>query len=226
MRGTLPVIVKNMKSTIWIFTVLALPFSCSDRNQELKSELIVDSNDSIPETQEIKFQDVHPTFKKWQEYYVTLDSNFVNNEFILSTTVKSEFIEGNIFGTFDKEFDKTYLPFLVYNTNKEQYIDFNSYHWTLVEGEPQFEVDQEINLVNIKEETIQRISFCGSQELVEDAYWMNDSTVVLLENVNGNTPQINVVDLYTQSLKIYKSQYASKLNSEYFRKRIISGLQE
>ena len=216
-------IVKKVKSNIWIFSFMVFIFSCTDQNQEMKSELIADSNDSISEPKNIKFYDNHSTFRKWKDYYTSLDSNLLDNEFVLSSTTRSEFISGNIFGTFDKEFDKTYLPYLVYGIDREKYIDFDSYHWVLVDGQPQFEVDQEVNLVNIRDKTVLRIAFCGSQELVEDAYWMNDSTVVLLENLYGTRPQVQVIDLNTQTSKVYRSENTTELNSEYSKMRIIGG---
>lgn len=151
---------------------------------------------------------------------MSLDSGFYQNTFKLESTTNLNLESGNIFGTFDKEFNSIYAPFLVYSPNKEQYVDFDSYHWSLEGKTPQFEIDQEINLVNVKNKTIKRIGFRGSNELVEDAYWKNDSTVVLLENMNSTTPRISLINLTAQTSFIYTSSCTLNPKSEYSSIRI------
>ncbi|MGV3611459.1 MAG: hypothetical protein ACO1N0_10945 [Fluviicola sp.] len=208
-----------MKRNFRFFILLLLLFSCSDKQEELKINTSSNEPKGFP-----FYQQKHPVFTKWNKYYLSRKSGFKNTSFILSTPVKTEFIEGTVYATFDREFDPIYLPYLVYSPNKEQYIDFNSYHWTLVEGEPQFEVDQEINLVDTKKKTVQRIAFCGSEELVEDVYWQDDHTVVLLKQVEGNKPQITIIDLERQISSSFISIYPLDSPSEYSKIRIRKGI--
>ena len=209
---------RNLKRNFTFFLLLLL-FSCSDKQEELK----ISTSSNEPKVFPFH-QNQHPTFKKWNSYYLIRKSGFKNNDFTASATMNNKFSKGTIYATFDTEFDPIYLPYLVYSPNKEQYIDFNSYHWTLVDGEPQFEVDQEINWVDTKKKTVQRIAFCGSEELVEDVYWQDDSTVVLLKIVNGNTPQITLIDLKTQISESYTSIHKLNSPSDYFKTRIRSGI--
>lgn len=197
---------------------LLLFFSCGDAKDSPKIATS-DSPVVVSEVPEL-FEDNHSTFQKWVNYYVSLDSGFYQNTFKLESTTNLNLESGNIFGTFDKEFNSIYAPFLVYSPNKEQYVDFDSYHWSLEGKTPQFEIDQEINLVNVKNKTIKRIGFRGSNELVEDAYWKNDSTVVLLENMNSTTPRISLINLTAQTSFIYTSSCTLNPKSEYSSIRI------
>jgi hypothetical protein len=210
-----------VKANFQILLYLTFLFSCTDQKQETASAASSKKVKEFP-----FFQDQDETFRKWNDYHLDHNSGFQNMGFTVSKPIKTEFTRGTIYATFDKEFDKTYLPFLVYSPNKEKYIDFNSYHWTLVDGEPQFEIDQEINLADIKHKTVLRIAFCGSEELVEDVYWQDDQTVVLLKMTNGNTPQVTIIDLKTQISASYSSVYKSDSPSEYSRVKIRSGIKK
>lgn len=206
-----------MKRIVLFIASITLLLSYSDRNMESQAS-------STPQKAFPFQKNQHPTFREWNKYYLSRKSGFKNTDFIVSPAINNEFPKGTIYATFNKEFDRTYLPFLVYSPNKEQYVDFNSYHWTLVDGEPQFEVDQEINLVDTENKTIRRIAFCGSEELVEDVYWQDENTVILLKMIEGNTPQITSIDLKAQTSKSYTSVYKLDSPSEYSKMRIRSGI--
>lgn len=208
-----------MRTNLLVIAFLALLFSCSDNRSIPENDNSSELGKGIP-----FFSDQHATFRKWNTYHVSRGSGFQNMDFLFLKPVKTAFTKGTIYGTFDQEFDETYRPFLVYNPNKEQYIDFNSYHWTLVNGEPQFEIDQEINWVDTKHKTVKRIAFCGSEEVVEDVYWKDDNTVVLLKMIGGNTPEITIIDLNQQTSTGYVSTRKSDSLSEYYKRRIRKGI--
>ena len=208
-----------MKANFQILLFLTFLFSCTDQKQETEPAALSKKVKEFP-----FFQHEKETFRQWNNYHRSHGSGFQNMDFTKSRPIKTEFTKGTIYATFDKEFDKTYLPFLVYSPNKEKYIDFNSYHWTLVDGEPQFEIDQEINLVDTKQKTVKRIAFCGSEELVEDVYWQDENTVVLLKMIDGNRAKITSVDLKTETSKSYTSIHKSDSPSDYFKTRISNRL--
>ncbi len=72
----------------------------------------------------------------------------------------------------------------------------DSYNWFVDDNNiAGFEIDQEINWVNIEEKKIYRIVFRGSSEWVEDVFWKNDSVVFLLENNYYKCPKITSINL-------------------------------
>lgn len=135
----------------------------------------------------------HLALQDWISYYKALQRNFSIDDFMYEDTYPLEVMEGSVPGSFDREFDIRYSDFLVYNSDSTRYIDFDSYHWSLdANNQPLFSPDQEINVVNIPKKTVTRIGFRGPSYWVEDAFWKNDSVIVLLENSYEQKPVINM----------------------------------
>lgn len=209
------------------FSLLIL-LSCNSKSPELK---IQTENPTIKEQKTVtnffKYSQ-NETLENWITYYQTnIDSNFKIDRF--EQTYKSEFdkLQGNIYGIFDKEFDKTYTDFLIYSPNKQNYIDIDSYQWSLSEEDSDellFEVDQEINLVNIPTKKVERIGFRGSTGWVEDVYWKNDSIIVLLEITTNRVPIITQMNLYSGESLSFTYQDTLKEMSNYSNKRILKKL--
>lgn len=164
--------------------------------------------------------DNNATLQKWVSYYQTIDPSFAVDKFKFSTSTNTEYVAGNIYGIFDKKFDKVYTDFLIYSPNKQQYIDMDSYQWTVDKNELLFEADQEINLVDIPQKTVKRIGFRGASGWVDDAYWKNDSIVVLLENTADKVPVINEINVKTGNELTFVYSDTLKQNSDYSKKRI------
>src|SRR5690606_22506683 len=86
-------------------------------------------------------------------------------------------------------------------------------------GEPLFSVDQEINLIDIEKKTVNRIAFRGSIEWVEDAFWENDSTVILLENNYEKQPIITKIDIKNKLVLTYYYGDTLDFKSDYTKLR-------
>ena len=213
-----------MKNILLLTNMIFLLFSCNKKEEETKTvqktekEFIEDS-----------FSDIkNETLENWIAYYKTnVDSTFTIEKFKL--TNKSEFSksQGNIFGIFDKEFNEIYTDFLIYSPNKQNYVDIDSYQWYLDEEnktEVLFEIDQEINLVNIPTKKIERIGFRGSQGWIEDAYWKNDSIIVLLETTVDKIPIITEMNLHSNESLTFTYQDTLKEVSDFSKKRIVGKL--
>lgn len=139
--------------------------------------------------------------------------------FELQKTEKLDTIPGSVKGNFDSEFDTVYEPFLIYNPSKTFYIDLDSYHWTLgSEGNPMFEADQEVNLVNMTNKTVSRIGFYGPSYWAEDAFWLTDSVFVILENNDEGQPGFQLINLKEKSVTSYGSIQPLKQNNQDYRK--------
>lgn len=195
-----------------LFVVLILLNGCSESSEKA----------AIPAVKSVAkkhFQDTHPTFRHWKNYYTTLDSTLSDLAFTRTSVKHVSWMNGSIPATFDKEFDPVYLPFLVYSPDKTSYIDFDSYQWELINGEPQFEADQEVNLVNVQKRTVQRLAFRGPSSQIEDVYWMNNHTVVLLENFDSGL-YVHVFDLKKQTETTFTATKTSRFNSSYATKRL------
>lgn len=200
----------TMKKTI-LFLLPLLFLSCSEDKQREQNTNA--SNTSQPKT----FQDTHPVFKRWKSYYQL--NQPANVEFLATDTSQIPVINGSVLPTYDKAFDSVYLPFLVYSPVKTRYIDFDSYQWFLEKGEPQFNVDQEIDLVDVKNKTVRRLAFRGPSAVVEEVYWKDNNTVVLLEIADETTPGVSIIDLKKNQIIHYEATGKVQPTSGYFEKR-------
>lgn len=204
----------------YLLTFLFL-VSCSNKTNE-NANGITTKNPETQLQQQLTFANKkHPTLEKWLSFYKKQDSTFNESNFLFSQSTITESIPGTIYGTFDKEFDPVYLEFLLYRKDKKQYIDIDSYNWTLdSENKIGFEPDQEINWVDVERKTVKRIAFRGSSDWVEDAYWENDSIIFLLENNYNNYPKITKVNLITGENKQYTYKNSLALISTYTKERL------
>jgi len=92
--------------------------------------------------------------------------------------------------------------------------------WTIDEnGEPSFSPDQEINLVNIENKTVNRIAFRGPSQWIEDAYWNDNSTIVLLENNYEKQPVITIINLKIGLVRNFKYNETLDFETDYTNKR-------
>ncbi|MCC1484787.1 hypothetical protein [Winogradskyella immobilis] len=160
------------------------------------------------------------TLNDWVNYYQNSEPNFSLNKFEFKSNDTLQIIQGNIFGIFDSNFDQIYSDFLIYKNDKEKYIDFDSYSWVLNEKkEILFSPDQEINVVDIKNKTINRIAFRGPSQWVENIFWQNDSTVVLLENNHEKQPTITKINLAKKTIRTFIYQNHLTFVSEHSKWR-------
>jgi hypothetical protein len=206
-----------MKNLNYILIILILFVSCSETKKK-------EQQNQTPETSELKakpqklniIENSNNTINGWVNYYREIEPSFSLNDFNLQSTDSLTMIQGNIFGNFDQNFDSIYSKFLVYSPDRKQYVDFDSYHWSLDENnEPSFSPDQEIDLINIKNKTVNRIAFRGPSYWVENVFWENDSTIVLLENNYEKQPIVTELNLKSKTVKTFKYRDTLNLESKY-----------
>ncbi len=112
-----------MKKIIHIITSFTLLISCSIRNEEEKIRPTIEviekkESDLGPESLVLeKLED--DILLDWINYYQSLDSSFSIKNFYLERTDTLDFNRGNVLGIFDKNFDQTYLDFIVYSQDKK-----------------------------------------------------------------------------------------------------------
>ncbi|MCD9855911.1 hypothetical protein LUD75_14390 [Epilithonimonas sp. JDS] len=213
------------KKTIFLLTLFSFLISCTDHKKTVLQNQSGKRKDSVRVQ---KFHsDNNETLNNWVDYYKKIDPDFNLDNFEFESENSFDKIAGNIYGIYDKEFDKLYSDFLIYSPNRQKYIDIDSYHWSLDdEGKPGFEVDQEINLVDISNKKIEKIAFYGSSNWVEDAYWKDDQTIVLLENSYEQRPAIREMNFNSMKSRTFKYQDSLKTISEYSKERIMAKLRK
>jgi hypothetical protein len=133
-----------------------------------------------------EFDTVQLINSQWFKFYKSQNNalcikSFNQLEFKKSIT----YTQGNIFADFDSKFSKCNKSFIIESPDKGRYIDFLSYNSLVIDSHDSckilgFEVDQEVDLVNRVIKTVKRIGFLGSYETIEDAFWVDNSRVVLL----------------------------------------------
>lgn len=203
--------------------------SCSEKKDEAVSDEILTESDSIssveePQAEKSTLSDLasNATFENWLEHYQSANPSFTTGNFTLEQTQKLEMMPGNAKGNFEPEFDKSYEPFLIYNPSKTFYLDIDSYNWSKdKEGVAQFEADQEVNLVDVKKKTVNRVAFFGPSHWVDDAFWVSDSIFILLQNNDENIPEISTYNLKDNSVFLFRNQEPiQKTDSSYTQSRL------
>ncbi len=210
-----------MKHLIYIFTFLILFISCSEskKNEIEKTETKIAKSELNNQYLNLA-KESNKTLNDWVDYYQNSEPDFSLNEFEFTTKDTLQLIQGNVFAIFDANFDKIYSDFLIYRNDKEIYLDFDSYSWVMDENnEILFSPDQEINIVDIKNKAVNRLAFRGPSQWVENIFWQNDSTVVLLENSYEKQPVITKIDLIKKAITTFRYKDNLKFESEYTKRR-------
>lgn len=158
--------------------------------------------------------------QKWIQYHQKENPNFKCSLFNFENKSQISDLQASILTINDKDFDKIYKPFLVFNKSKTKYLDSNQ--WFLNEdGTAGFEVDQEVVLVDLKSNKTTQIAFLGSSQWIEDGFWENDSVAILVGNSYEKIPFVIRYD-FNQNLRVYyKYSDTLKNNSSYSRDRLL-----
>lgn len=213
-----------MKGLPFILIACLLLFSCKNETRKdstENSDTLQPPEEKVKEETFILSEDNDVSLKTWTEYYKTIDTDFKLEKFELISTSDLEKMKGTVSGNFEEGFNPIYENLLIYSPDEEKYIDLDSYHWEIGEGNQlNFSPDQEINLVNIPNKTLERIAFRGPSNTVEEAYWKGNDTVVLLEESYDKVPYVSLIDLKNEKIKTY--MYPDTLDSQsiYNKERI------
>jgi hypothetical protein len=176
-----------MRKLIQILTILLFLNSCS--------------NPSIGTSEELQFiKTINPA---WINFYKLRITDFKIEKFeLIQTLTKKDLIQGNIIGDFDTNFNKNHAQFLINSPDSSEYIDLDYYLISISKDEygqlscNGYDVDQEINWVNRKTQTIKRIGYNGTISRTEDAKWINSSNIVLFGTFE-KTITLEFIDLST-----------------------------
>ena len=197
-----------------IFTL----FSCEQKDTTTQ-DVIKNEEKKVRTTKSTSLEEISST--EWFQYYKSLNLNFRAERFQLQTTSEINYQSSNVITVNQKNFDKVYLPFLVYNKSKTQYLDFDSYQWVLLEdGSAAFEADQPIALINVNNNEARQIAFFGPSYWIEDAYWKEDSAVVLLGNSYDKVPFVMKYNFDKNTVQNYQYTDTLKFKTNYTNIRL------
>lgn len=214
-----------MKGFPLILIVCVILISCkNERGDDSPTE--ADNSEHTPEKVKkeegfVLSKDSDANLKEWIAYYQSIDSDFDFKKFEITSTSSLDKMNGTVAGNFEEDFNPVYENLLIYSPNGEKYIDLDSYHWEIgAENQLNFSPDQEINLVNIPDKTVERIAFRGPSNTVEEAYWQGNDTVVLLEESYDKVPFVSLIDLKNEKIKTYIYPDTLNAQSTYNEQRI------
>lgn len=204
--------------------------SCNNKKEKQPNEIEI-PKDTIQQvevekpTEEIIHEKpkVFVALENWKNYYDKRIKGFDLKDFKKDESHSFEREHSHIEPIWSDNFNPIHKQFLVYNSDSTIYIDFDSYKWGLNEkNQLMIEPDQEVTLVNIAEKKIERLLFYGPSYWVEDAYFKNDSTLVLLENSTDQTPAYQEVNLNTNTGQYFTYKKSTGFDSDYYKDRVLS----
>lgn len=210
-----------MQKIIILIFILILVYSCDTRKEDQPADI------QLPTEQIVTVAvDKQPTYStavrnQWESYYADIIPNFSRENFTTEESFKIIRSKGTVTPIWDKKFNPVYKDFFAFNADSTQYIDFDSYKWGFDDkGQLVINPDQEIVLVNIPQKKVERILFYGPSFWVEDAYFKNDSVVVLLENSTDRIPAYQEINLKQNKSNYYLYNKSVDFDSEYYKNRI------
>lgn len=212
----------NLIKTV-VFSLMALIFLGSCRGTGEKRDPAVESASLNRFENERLNLTVHSdsTLAQWIDYYSERETGYSLAGFEWCSTDSLLMMPGHVLGNFDREFDTIYTDFLIFNPARNLYLDFDSFNWGLDEnGTPSFAPDQEINMVDIAGRTVNRIGFNGPSHWAEDAFWLDDSTIVLLQNNYEKRPKIIRFRLKDRKKDVFQYTDTLLFQTDYTRFRI------
>lgn len=198
--------------------LLLLIISCTDK-KETRIPRPQDEATQHDVKQPIKKQD--SAFASWLEYYQNENPTFAENNFMLTSTSQISYDPSNVVVMNTKGFNEIYRPFFVFNESRTNYLDFDSYHWSVAkDGNASFNADQQVALIDMKKKTAVQISFFGPSYTVEEAYWKGDSAAVLLGNSYEQVPFMMKFNFRKNTVQHYQYPDTLKFDQPYYRVRL------
>lgn len=160
-------------------------------------------------------------FKKWINYYKENEPGFEFDNFLKENTFKIIKQPTTTPASFSNDFNKRYKSFLAYNADSTMYVDIDSYLLQFNDkGSVDYNADQEIILVDITKKEASRILFYGPSFWVEDAFFKNDSTLILLENSNDRVPGYQEINLNTLTSIPFTYKDTLNFDSKFYNYRV------
>lgn len=183
---------RSINITMQLLLFLFLFISCLSNKKEKETSVVSNDNVEVTESNtELKGEyesitdfDIHllsnPTFTKWLAHYQSSNQDFSVNKF--EPRDRNKYFSGitSESGGVEGENTNNNTSLYVYSPNRNYYIDFNGYDIIQDSVYTGSEVDTKVELMNVKEKKMKQVAFYGPGVGIDDAFWHNDSTYVLL----------------------------------------------
>lgn len=212
-----------MSKFILFFLSLILFFSCEKKDKKINETSIDSTSLEIPPPPNTynEFPSPQERLEKWVDYYKSKEADFKLENFQKVDTFKVFNQPATAIPSFSSKFDQRYQAFLTYNADSSKYVDIDSYLLRFSDnGKVDYNTDQEIVLVDLNQKKAHRILFYGPSFWVEDAFFKNDSTLMLLENNNDRVPGYQEINLNTMISTAYTYRDTLGFDSKYYSDRV------
>ncbi len=202
-----------------LLTLLLITFFIITACNRPNKEKVHVTQSSLPEIANEK------VFEDWANYYRQFDPQFSWKKFEKEETDSLQILAGSVSPVWHSDFKDYYRPLLIFSPDSTRYIDIDSYLWFIVnENAPDPEIgyspDQEVNLINLKDSSVNRIAFRGPNQRVEDAFWIGAQTISLVENNQEGKPMVTIIDLQKNTFTYYQYPDSVTTTNGYWQKRI------
>lgn len=206
----------NRVFSAFLFFIL---FACTDKKEKGLENSVAET---IPTRQPAE-KPLDSALVQWLSYYQADNPEFTKDKFRLTETNAITYSPSNVIALNQKGFNEIYKPFLVFNTGKTAYLDFDSYQWFLQpDGSAGFEADQQVVLVDFKKKEAKQIAFFGPSYWIEDAYWKGDSVAVLLGNTYEKVPFMMKYNFTKNEVQHFEYPDTLKIETPYSKIRLRS----
>ncbi|MGI9526937.1 MAG: hypothetical protein ACR2MS_07500 [Weeksellaceae bacterium] len=215
---------------IYMLSLLFLIFglvSCDfKKDEKIEDTAIPVTSDKDSEDNKKTVETAPETFKpleSWKGYYSDKVQGFDMSHFKKKESFDLVPHETTVKPIWSPEFNPVYKKFIKYNHDSTKYVDFMSYKLQFDQNnEVSISPDQEVVIVDVKNKKIESILFYGPSYWIEDAYFKNDSTLILLENSTDQVPAYQEINLNTLKSDYYTYDKKLDFSSSYLKDKLLS----
>ena len=211
--------------TLSILVVITIFMNACTNSDQAAEDVTATDSVSVAPIAEISNIDRLPL---WRNYMEQQFPDFNAEDFNAAYTVPLETFPP--YPVNEKELD-FFKPYLAYNADSTKAIDIYSYSSvTSSKGDQRVYMnggpDAQINLVDLKNNTSQRLFFSGPMLSFWDAQWV-DSNRVIVAGTEEKTPVYWIIDLNHKSMELYTMEGAeldSSISREGYLRRKMPGV--
>ena len=189
------------------------------KREGIKPETDVNSQAKSVKIDGVPFKNI---LKSWLNYYHLKPKNFkqINTHDLPNVVTKVD--------TFDLQND-IYLPFYKFSPDKQKILDITSYNIILEKDKKGnlislgSDIDSKASVKNLETKTIQRVLFVGSDEIIEDGFWIDNQHLFivgqLIDDASQFKPIIWFADLQNKTVQVYYyNKFFDKKKVDYLEK--------
>ena len=106
---------------------------------------------------------------------------------------------------------RIHKPYWRLSPQTHRALDVSSYHYLFIKDNLNrivfkgTQVDSEVNLLSMKNNSMKRLLFGGSQTVFDDAFWLDDNHIIVVggEWLYRFVPEIWLIDLQNKTIQFY-----------------------